>query len=317
MKKILFLAAMTAAMLTSCSNDEVIESGVSENSAISFQTTGQKAMTRSVVTSLSNFYVSAITSDNATYFYGQNFTLNGGIFSSSTPYYWPTGKTLDFYATNQNCEFSLPAAASNDYDHDPVIRYEVEADGDNDAVMAVSLNASKQTTVPLTFKHILTRIGVKVTSSDNDNNLTYVVKSVKFPVYTKATYDIFSGETSGQWADIDNDSYSTMDYCNGSDHSFTGGNSWTCSEMYNIIPAPNWHPSVTIEYQILQNGQVIVDKTGDDAAIAYIDCPSEGWTQGSCFNFVFYLSNSESGTPIQFSSTVTSWDETADDDYNL
>lgn len=319
MKKILFLsAALTAMVMTSCSNDEIIENGSSrENPVISFTSAPQNAMTRSVVTSLNSFCVNAITSDRNTYVTNEEFTLSGGKFTSSSPYYWPTSKTLSFFAINESGNATFPALASGDFSHGPVIRYDVDTDGDRDIVVATCLNASKQETVPLTFKHVLSRVGVKFTSVDSDNSLTYVVKSVKVPAYLKAYYSFYEGKSTGEWEYLSDYRGTEIDYCKGQSQTFTGGSSWSCSDMYNIIPMQGWHPIVTVEYQVLQNGQVVVDKTGENAAKVALNVPSEGWAQGSCFNFVFYLSNSASDTPIQFTSTVTPWSQSGDDEYNL
>lgn len=99
MKSKLFMFAVAAAALASCSSDEIVQ--VNEGNAISFtpvinnQTRGLDITT----TALDSFTVTALKGTGAAYFDAVGFKKNGsGEFVSTPKYYWPATDALDFFA---------------------------------------------------------------------------------------------------------------------------------------------------------------------------------------------------------------------------
>lgn len=112
MKKNLFILAVAAFALASCSNDDTVAENVSfnESNAISFRTS-VNGVTRAVDQDASTlqtngFYVTAIqnpvSGTASTYFDNVLFSYNAGTYNSETKYYWPSDGTLDFFAYAPN-----------------------------------------------------------------------------------------------------------------------------------------------------------------------------------------------------------------------
>lgn len=102
-KNLFFFVASAAIALTSCSNEDVVES--SSGNAIDFRVAiGSGATSRGVETThsnLSQFYVTALTlNHNTVYFSNALFTRQGtnNFFQSSEEYPWPGHNKLKFYA---------------------------------------------------------------------------------------------------------------------------------------------------------------------------------------------------------------------------
>ena len=107
MKKNLFILAVTAAALASCSNDvtTAVNKTLNVPQEITFRSTTD-GMTRAAditTSNLSTIYVTANKSGSSvTNEFGgttpETFTKAGSIFSSSTKHYWPAAGSLDFIA---------------------------------------------------------------------------------------------------------------------------------------------------------------------------------------------------------------------------
>ena len=107
MKKNLFILAVTAAALASCSNDvtTAVNKTLNAPQEITFRSTTD-GMTRAADTDLSylqtnGIYVSARnSSDNSAFngFTDKLFTYASSVWSYSPAYHWPSSGNLDFYA---------------------------------------------------------------------------------------------------------------------------------------------------------------------------------------------------------------------------
>lgn len=96
MKRIILSAAAAAMFLTSCTQDNIKETG--RGLAIDFRTaigTRAEVLTES---NLSSFFVTALTEDGEAYFTGTEFKRNDTYYTSETKYYWPSSGNLHFYA---------------------------------------------------------------------------------------------------------------------------------------------------------------------------------------------------------------------------
>ena len=109
MKQKLFLAAMAAIAMTSCSNDETLEINTGTEQAIDFRTAMATRATETTIDNLSSFYVTAFNENiiEAPYFENLEFTKDGdsSIFTSEDKYYYPgDGTDLTFYAYAPSAE---------------------------------------------------------------------------------------------------------------------------------------------------------------------------------------------------------------------
>ena len=98
MKKFLFLFALVGLFVTSCSNNEIDEVSASKNDkAISFKTLRDKSVTRYANDGRNSFQVYAITTGDDDWYLNTPVTANAGSTTTTVNYYWPQGKTVDFY----------------------------------------------------------------------------------------------------------------------------------------------------------------------------------------------------------------------------
>lgn len=191
MKKSLFIMALGAIALTSCSQDEVLEV---KKDAISFATITGNASRATTYNSTTNkvtkFKVTGLVTDaTSTKAYFENLTLAtavSGVYDSG--YYWPTG-TMDFYAVAPE-DYSittgtLAAAASKVGDAAAKIKnvtIAADATSQADIVYALSTGKTKPaaaTPVDLNFQHALAQVDFKVKiDASVKQALKVVVKSV-------------------------------------------------------------------------------------------------------------------------------------------
>lgn len=173
MKKNLFLCAVAALALASCSNDETtaVNESSGGNNEIAFRTTvgGQTRATATELTTIQTygFYVGAWQNSNhASYFADVQFTQNGstGNYYSTNKYYWPASGNLDFVAYYPNIGGQLTHTAWNTFTLAP----DATISSHTDYVIAATLNQAKASSasgVPLAFKHLGSWIELKAYNS--------------------------------------------------------------------------------------------------------------------------------------------------------
>lgn len=192
--------------MTSCSNDDEMlneSARVINPNEIAFDT-GQKGISSksgTTVTSLSDFYVRASTSDDEVYFDGEHFSYDGTAFRSNVNHYWPTTGTLNFYASNIQEDIT---------DANKVENY--ECDGEKDWVTATVKAGEKTIPYPLTFQHVLSQIKITAEAKDKTQDLVYKVVGVKLSAPNTGDYQ-FANATAGvgTWT-IDNSSSGDYTY---------------------------------------------------------------------------------------------------------
>lgn len=299
MKKILFMAAMAVFGLSSCSNDDDATGMENANSnEIVFKTSNHKVETRSVTTSLNSFYVTVTTETGAEYINRAFYSLSGGVFTSTGHFYWPLSGNLNFFALNTLQKMTIT-------DGIPSHTF-TDVNGDADYVAAVKMSAAKCATVPLTFKHILTRIGVKVLT--DDDMLEFNMKSLKMTTPCNGTYtfdDVTGG--SGYW-NLTNDETKDYSWTANMPFVFGQGDEYIGTQYFNVVPH-NTTITFTAEYEVYENGVKVADYTGDNAREVDIDVE---WSAGQAVNYVLYLSSHED--TIKFTSTVSPWSASEEDD---
>ena len=306
MKKILFIAALAATVMSSCSNEDDLTgstANVTDNNEIAFVTNNQAmAQTRSVTTSLTDFYVTAVTEDNEHYIERARMALSSGTFkSTNTKLYWPTTGKLNFYALN--------ALMPIKYNENGVPQHTFTGvDGDKDYVAAVSANTSKVSVVPLTFNHIMTRVGVTVTM--NNDLLDYKLKSIKAVDIRNGGVYTFGTTTGdyGSWT-WDENQYRTYEWTTNLPCEIRQGQEeYVGTQFFNVIPQKST-PTFTLEYEVYQNGVLIADYTGSNAREVDVNVD---WSPGQVINYIFYLDANED--ELRFSATVNPWSTSDDED---
>lgn len=318
MKKFFLFAAIAVAALSSCSNDDDVvgEASVPSSLAkdqIAFTTTNNAVTRAGDVTSLSAFTATAITNDGKVYFDDMPFALSSGVFTSMDPYFWPAAGTLDFFAVNVGAIRTVSGVPSVVFSGN---------NGSNDFVAATYKKAAKMTTVPLTFRHILSRLTVKVKPYDASDGYDYQVVSVKAYVKGSGTYK-FDATTGGAGTWEGKKDYVTYSFTTGLP-GYIGksysGKVLAPTQAYYVIPATTSSDMVTfdVDYKVYKNGVLIADCTGDNCGSIDISEPDLAMGKSVCY--ILEPSYYEDGSNvIKFSATVTPWGTTQeiDSDYAL
>lgn len=310
MKKFLLLSALALGLMTSCSDEEYIPSSSIDANSIAFSTQ-PKAATRSgsTITSLEKFTVDAINTDGSKYFSGTEFVFNSNmeVFQSNTPYYWPTTNTLSFYAIN------APGTVSYNEQNVPEYTYK-HWEGETDLVAATVRSGEKRIPYPLTFKHLTSQIYVSAEAENKVEDLTYKLVSVKMTAPSSGTYS-FATQTDGvgTW-DIDNNSSSEYSYNKELPVSFLKSGHVDFSSLYwNILPLKEGTLQFKIEYQVIQNGKIISDLTGNNAKTCIIENPNLMHGKRYIYNFVLARQTNDE---ITFTLSVVDWGEEVKTDLN-
>lgn len=305
MKKFLFFAALAASMgiMTSCSqeDDYISSSGIDSNTIV-FATSPTKGETRSAVTinSIDNFTVSAVSDDNKPLFSNEMFTYDGSakVFKSQTPFFWPTTQKLSFYAIND------PGTLSVDANNVPKYTYS-DWTAEKDIVAATVKAGTRQTPYPLTFKHLTSQIYVSSEAADKTNDLSYKLVSIKLTAPSTGTYS-FATETNGvgTW-EIDGTKTSEYSYDDNLPVSFKQDKDVSFGSTYwNILPVFEGMISFAIEYQVIQDGKIICDYTGDNKKVCEIGNPRFKAGYKYCYRFTLSANIEE----ITFTMSMSDWE---------
>ena len=175
MKKQIMFMAMTAMLIASCSSDDVVSTNTGR--AIDFRTSVGTRGTETTTDNITKFWVTAIDEAGANYFSKQEFTKNGGFFTSSPLYYWPAG-TLNFFAYSPS-ETDLGATVTINKDTKTLADFSPAAKiaDQKDFVTATATGtktANETKGVDLKFDHRLSQIEIKA----KNNNAGYIYKVV-------------------------------------------------------------------------------------------------------------------------------------------
>lgn len=181
MKKNLFILAVTAAMLASCSNDvtTAVNTTLNAPQEITFHSTTD-GMTRAVNTDLTylqtnGIYVSARNSSDDSEFNGftnKHFTYNASAWSYSPAYVWPSSGDLDFYAYAPAASGQITAHA--DYKSFAVTPSATAAE-QIDLVFANANGKNKTnsgTGVALNFRHAESMVAINLKNSNAGMTMT-------------------------------------------------------------------------------------------------------------------------------------------------
>lgn len=173
MKKSLFIMALGAIALTSCSQDEIIEV---QKDAISFAAITENAGRATITTTstIADFKVWGIVAEGGNYlnyFDPAGEVINvTGLTNLSSGYYWPSG-TMDFYAVSPSTIINASVGSPSEFASNTAGITGVEvsnATAQTDILYALTTGQTKKTEdVPLNFKHALSQVVFKVKIADN------------------------------------------------------------------------------------------------------------------------------------------------------
>lgn len=310
MKKLFFLTAIAAVtgLMTSCSNDDDMLSNASTPSPVDantivFSTNDGTLTTRSAVTltNLSKFTVDAVTPDKKNYFSSVEFAYNGskGIFESATPYYWPTDGSLSFFA------ISDPGTKTVNADAVPSYTYNDWA-AEKDLVASTAIAGYKMSPFHLGFNHVTSQIRVTAEPADKSQTLTYKLTSVKLTTPATGTLAFPSVNGASVAWNIDNSKTKTYVYDTALPISFTNVGKADPSNVYwNILPVKDGTMTFEIQYQVIQNGKVIADFTGENKKVCEVKSPK--LDMGKKYTYNFLLPVDASSTVITFTTSVYNW----------
>lgn len=210
MKKYLFLAAVAALMMTSCSSDEVVKESEIKNGAIEFRTLTDKNQSRAAVTDGSNILGFTLTGwwvEGKQYLFNSfDITRNAGIddkgnleteeWSYSPPRYWPSKGDVNFFAyspaSSVNVSKNKDLRQTAPLTVNPTIEYTVSnvQNLQEDFLVALKFLQNKNSgKVSLNFQHALSRVKF---NAKKTKNLEYTIYGIKLMnLYSKAelTYD--------------------------------------------------------------------------------------------------------------------------------
>lgn len=195
MKKFYILATCVVAILCSCNKEigevkspVVVDSNESKAIVFGFDTPIVKSVAENTVATVktSGFNVAGVTSDNTALFNClATWVEEKEWFSTAQTYYYPTGKTMSFFAAVPSTVTVASGAAS--------IAYTNNVDTDLIAASKTGVSASSNK-VQLVFDHILSQ--VNFTAVGSDDQVTYKVKSIKVTAPASGTYTF----ADGKWA---------------------------------------------------------------------------------------------------------------------
>lgn len=181
--------AMTAMLIASCSSDDVVSTNTGR--AIDFRTSVGTRGAETTTANINKFWVTAIDEAGANYFSKQEFTKDGGFFTSSPVYYWPAGK-LNFVAyspsaTDLGGTLTINNTTKELKDFSPATTIANQKDFVTAAASGTRV-ANETNGVELTFAHQLSQIEIKA----KNTNAGYVYKVVGVRIGKPVSKGIFT-----------------------------------------------------------------------------------------------------------------------------
>ncbi len=296
MKKI-FFSIITLAAFTACNkNNDIISSHhpVAEAGLITFgvsELVATKAVSESTgeTVKATGFNVAGVTSDGVKYF-NELATYSSGSYLTAKNYYYPSGKTMDFYAVHPiNEDIILNGAeASVEYSQS---KYE-------DLIVAKKTSVTAQAgDVELTFDHILSQLGF--TAKGADAGVSYKLNSI---VVNAPNGGIYTFE-DGYWNRgelVDEEFWNTSIDVSTSEPT-------VIEETMTFLPGAI---VVTVDWDTYVDGEHIANYVKSTPVATSSDAISLEQGKKNTINLI--LPNA-SAQGISFNVSVNSWGETSQD----
>lgn len=333
MKKSLFIMALGAIALTSCSQDEVLEV---KQDAIAFSAITENASRATASTTLDKFKVYAYVTEDATtktYINGLEATKTGEAWTLANGYYWPAN-AVDFYCVSNPVEGvdagSLVLNASHQVEN-----YTVASNHKNDLLYAVMKGKTKSNApggvLDLNFRHALSMIQFQIDSDENyglDVNVSAIelVNVAQTNTYTLPEADtsiwlnepdqegdanhaqagtVDGNNSRGLWAELDASSKTETYSWTGLDLTATSaGAESEKSASFFLLPqtvtaatpaAAAWQNSYFLISCTIKKNGVLIHKTTDAATKVAIPAtaPDGEWKQG--YKYLYTLKFGKGG----------------------
>lgn len=320
MKKII-LALATIALISSCSKQEITNSSLDASNAIGFNSYVNR-ITRAIDANLETIkpgfavYGYYRTGDAAAFtpnfFNGSvvSYSNETGTWSYNNIQYWPLTGFIDFVAVGNNAGTFVA-----DPTEGALVSYEGSSNPANqkDLLVATNEGTSKETHalngVDLQFKHVLSRIDVKVKNTTGNSSLKLVVKSIKFTsIAPDGTYKV----STKTWTPSGVATTNTVGLAGGQVEQVGGAadylNANTAAGALIIVPQEQ--TSIEVEYEYYQtavDGVTLIrvaDFTGANKKT--IDL-SGNWNTDTKYTYELAFGNLADMTAITFTAQVIDW----------
>lgn len=306
MKKGLMMLGIATMMLASCTNEDVLN--VSDSRAIGFNTfvnNNTKAVTDITTASLSKFYVFGDYDEGASVAFSNTEVIGsqGGTYTPVNPAYWQTGKTYEFGAYS-NGNASLTASFSNGAL--TITGYSVDDAKDLIAATASEIAApaaGEDKSVPLTFKHLLSKVKFTFSTTAVPEAFRMEVSNLTFKGIKTAATCVFSNNTiSTMWTGTEGDyTIATL-----GDYAVTDG--FASTEDILVIPQSNTDIEASFKVTIYDENTNEEIATNDFTAS--LDCTK--WVEGYVYNYTATINPDKVDgnlKPITFTVTkVEDWE---------
>lgn len=192
MKKQLFLVAVAALAMASCSKDET--TGINNGNAIDFRVALGTRASETTTDNIMKFNVTALNAAGANFFTDVEFAKNGSenVFISNPAYYWPNdGSTLSFYAyspaaADLNATITINNTTKKLIDYSPAAV--IAEQKDFITTVASGSKNDESAGVALTFEHRLSQIEIKAKNANEA--YVYKVRGIRIAkAVSKGTFD--------------------------------------------------------------------------------------------------------------------------------
>lgn len=299
MKKSFFLVGVGLAVLSSCTQNEVVE--VADNNAISFDAFVNNSTRADITTdNINHFMVFGGYDGNYTNVFNNVKVYGGkGSWGYDNTQYWTDGKTYTFQAY-------APEGATASASATGVNFTGFTADGATDLlVSAVKTVADVNTTagvenVQLEFRHVLSKI--KFTFSTTLNNVNIAISDLKVLQVPNTGSYTNSGST-GSWGSPS----SMKDYALTVAEGVTNSVSKSSTEAI-VMPQTFSTSGLKVSFTVTVTGGLSL------TANHIVTLPTTAWEEGKCYNYKAELTYEnidpeQALKPIEFGDpTVTPWE---------
>ena len=223
---------------------------------------------------------------------------NGDVFSSEKTYYWPGTGTFDFVAVANAPESNFTATYMNNDDTKLLESFTYivpdDATQQNDIIVATvkGVEGNNNESVPLSFKHIMSAVNVKIGKVVKGE-----IRSITFKkVYSKGEYLV----DQGVWV-VDKTSDSEKDFTvhmegekfvsSGSDKENTPVN--TKAGTFMFIPQnPGERAEMVIEFYDSSTGRLYSDDAGAYKPALRGTIAGDNWEKGKTTNYMLSIDES-------------------------